>query len=152
MPLTEKPIIPPALVQIICDPWADVFIDDIHIGKTPFERVELDTGTHRLVFQHPEFEPIFRDILVESGEEISVEIDFWEAVGHVFVLVDTWAEVYVDGEYRDTTPLKKPLIVPLGKHTITLKNPAVEPWEEERTFRRGDPPCTRRVEFKPTQG
>ncbi len=142
----------PAALHLLCDPWADVFIDDIHYGKTPFGKVELDEGPHHLVFRHPEFETIRRDIALKSGEELTLRVNFWETIGRILILVDTWAEVYIDGEYRDTTPLKEPLIVPLGKHNITLKNPASEPWEVERSFYKGDPPCTLKVELKPANG
>jgi hypothetical protein len=35
-----------------------------------------------------------------------------------------WAEVFIDDQYRETTPLKKPLILSAGAHKIRLHNPA----------------------------
>jgi hypothetical protein len=34
-----------------------------------------------------------------------------------------WAEVYLDSEKIDTTPLKKPLVLPAGPHRLTLRHP-----------------------------
>jgi hypothetical protein len=34
-----------------------------------------------------------------------------------------WAEVYVESEKIDTTPLKKPLVLPAGQHRLTLRHP-----------------------------
>ena len=39
------------------------------------------------------------------------------------ILVDPWAEVYVDGKYQDTTPFAKALSIPEGEHKIEFKNP-----------------------------
>jgi serine/threonine protein kinase len=142
----------PASMRILCDPWADVYVDGFLLGKTPFESIEIEPGEHRLVFRHPEFEPIFRDINAESGQNIQMRINFWETVGRIIILVTPWAEVYIDGNFVDVTPLQEPLIVPLGKHTVTLRNPGAEPWEEQFIFNRADPPCTLRVELKPIQG
>ncbi|MGH7599758.1 MAG: serine/threonine-protein kinase [bacterium] len=34
-----------------------------------------------------------------------------------------WAEVYLDSEKIDTTPLKNPLVLPAGQHRLTLRHP-----------------------------
>ncbi|MGH7457296.1 MAG: serine/threonine-protein kinase, partial [bacterium] len=34
-----------------------------------------------------------------------------------------WAEVYLDSEKIDTTPLKNPLVLPAGPHRLTLRHP-----------------------------
>jgi hypothetical protein len=43
--------------------------------------------------------------------------------GFLKILVDPWAEVYVDGKYADTTPFSKALPIPEGQHKIEFKNP-----------------------------
>lgn len=141
----------PARLYIQCDPWADVYIDDILVGKTPFDYVQVEPGERRIIFRHPEFTPIFRDVEVESGGEINLAVNFWETVGRIVVLVNPWAEVYLNGNLIDVTPLKEPIIVPLGTSTITLKNPAADPWEKKLRFDRGDPPCTLRVDLQPVK-
>jgi len=142
----------PARLQILCDPWAEVYVDDILIGKTPLRFIQVEPGEHRLVFRHPTFAPIFRDVEAKPAENITLKINFWNTVGRIVILVDPWAEVYVDGDLIDVTPLKEPLIVSLGKHTVTLKNPLTDTWEKELTFRKGDPPCTLKVALKPANG
>jgi serine/threonine protein kinase len=142
----------PARLHIRCDPWADVYIDDILVGKTPFDFVQVEPGSHRLIFRHPEFAPIFRDVDVESGGEMNIKVNFWDTVGRIVVLVTPWAEVYVNGNYIDVTPLNEAIIVPLGTSTITLRNPAAAPWEEKLRFDRGDPPCTLKVNLQPAEG
>lgn len=142
----------PALVKVRVDPWADVYVDDIFFGKTPFESLGLTPGQHRLAFRHPNFAPIFRDVQANPGESLDVNVNFWDTVGRIIVVIDTWAEVYVDSELVGITPLEDPLIVSLGKHTVTLKNPAFDTWEEVLDFNRGDPPCTLKVDLKSAHG
>jgi hypothetical protein len=43
--------------------------------------------------------------------------------GFLRVVVDPWAEIYVDGKYTDTTPFDKALSIPEGDHKIEFKNP-----------------------------
>jgi serine/threonine-protein kinase len=141
-----------ARLKVQCDPWADVYLDDVLIDKTPFEAVEVKPGYHRLAFQHPAFPPVFREITAQPGQDIELNVNFWGTVGRIVVLVDTWAEVYVDGRIVGVTPLQEPIIVPLGTHKIVLKNPAFPLWEKDVTFQRDDVPCTLKVELKAAHG
>ena len=46
-----------------------------------------------------------------------------EARGHVRVLAKPWAEVLIDGEMVDTTPIGRPLPVSPGRHYVTFRHP-----------------------------
>ena len=41
--------------------------------------------------------------------------------GFLKVVVEPWAEVYVDGKYTDTTPFSRALTIPEGEHRIELQ-------------------------------
>ena len=142
----------PGTMRIQVEPWADVYLNDALIDKTPFAPMPIPPGRHHLVFQHPKFPPIFQDIEVKPGEEVLVQVNFWSTVGRIYVIVDTWANVYLDGNLVGITPLSEPIIVPLGKHLITLENPRFPIWQREIHFNRDDPPCTLKVEFKSFHG
>jgi eukaryotic-like serine/threonine-protein kinase len=43
--------------------------------------------------------------------------------GFLKVVVEPWADVYIDGRYAETTPFAKALSIPEGEHSIQLKNP-----------------------------
>ncbi len=47
--------------------------------------------------------------------------------GHLFVVCTPWAKVYVDGAYRETTPLSAPLALSPGEHRLELRNPNFSP-------------------------
>ena len=51
--------------------------------------------------------------------------------GHLRVLAQPWAEVSVDGEKIDTTPMAKPIPVAPGRHFVTFTHPNAP--EEKRT-------------------
>ncbi len=85
---TPTPTPPPPLVeeramgvlQITAKPWADVAIDGESKGRTPI-RVKVKAGKHRIVFSHPEFQPLPRVVNVQTGQDLPVDIDLtWEGV------------------------------------------------------------------------
>lgn len=53
--------------------------------------------------------------LAGAGEE--------EARGYLRVLANPWAEVLIDGELVDTTPIGRPLPVSPGRHYVTFRHP-----------------------------
>jgi len=104
-------------------PWAKVYVDNKLIGETPIAKpVLLAAGDHSVMFAHPSFDPIVMTVTVEPGKERSVEGNFIEKAGYLMCTVSPWAEVFVDEQYKDTTPLTKPLLLSAGKHTVRLKN------------------------------
>jgi hypothetical protein len=57
--------------------------------------------------------------------------------GFLKVIVDPWAEVYIDGRYADTTPFSRALSIPEGDHRIELKNPFFAKETRKVTIKRG---------------
>ncbi|MFH1735577.1 MAG: serine/threonine-protein kinase, partial [bacterium] len=96
-PLIAEIVLPPrpAWLRLQCDPWADVYLDGNFIGKTPLEIVEVLSGDHRLVFRHPKFPPIVRDLYVEPGRTNTIEVNFWETVARLYFYITPWAEVHI---------------------------------------------------------
>lgn len=56
-----------------------------------------------------------------------------EGKGWLKVLARPWAEIYVDGELVETTPVARPIAVEPGKRFVTFKHPAAP--EEKRTVK-----------------
>jgi serine/threonine protein kinase len=112
-------------VILTSTPWAKVYIDNQFIGETPIARpVILAAGTHTIMFMNPSFDPIVRSITVESNKESIIAGNFIDRAGYVLCSAIPWAEVYIDEQYKDTTPLTKPLVVSAGTHRFRFKNPA----------------------------
>jgi serine/threonine-protein kinase len=73
----------------------------------------------------------------ETRLEGSAPLGLGQSEGALRVLVDPWAEVWIDGKLLDTTPLSGPLTVPAGRHVLQLKNPYFVPDEREVTVEAG---------------
>ncbi len=107
------------------NPWAKVYVDGRLVGETPFAQpVYLVLGKHAITFSNPVFDPILKNIDVTKGQVQVVSADFLQNAGYLFCTVQPWAEVYVDEQYKDTTPLNKPIILTAGVHHVRLHNSA----------------------------
>jgi len=128
-------------LNITCDPWANIFINDRLIGQTPISQdIPLDAGTVRIGLVNPDFPPVVEDVKIEPGQKKRVSVNLWDYVGVIKLHVRPWADIYIDGKYIDRTPVSKPIIVPLGAHDIRLVNEYFKTWQDTLEFKRGDPP------------
>jgi serine/threonine-protein kinase len=120
----------PGYLQITCTPWAVVFINGDSIGTTPFEEsLELQPGRYEVILKNPEFPEYKSFIEIDDNEKTDIEISFWSLVGILSLEVSPWAEVYIDGEYKDTVPPQtRPLILRPGQHTLSLRHPTLGEW------------------------
>ena len=66
------------LLQIVVHPWAEIAVDEQHVGATPFRPLALAPGPHVVRFTHPEFKPFVRKVTVKAGETTRLEIDLSE--------------------------------------------------------------------------
>jgi len=104
-------------------PWAKVYVDNAFIGETPISKpIVLSAGKHSVTFMHPSFDPILRNITVQPNKETHVFADFIAKSGFINCIVNPWAEVFVDEQYKGTTPLEKPILISTGKHQVRFKN------------------------------
>jgi eukaryotic-like serine/threonine-protein kinase len=58
-----------------------------------------------------------------GGPPAPIGVTAGARVGHVRVLAHPWAEVSIDGEVIDTTPIGKPIAVAPGRHEVLLRHP-----------------------------
>jgi serine/threonine-protein kinase len=65
-------------VRVIVAPWAEVWVDGKHIETTPFAApLQLEEGTHKVVFKNPYFADVERQITLVDGEppmSLSIEL------------------------------------------------------------------------------
>ena len=105
------------------NPWAKVYIDNVFVGETPINKpLTLAAGKHSILFMHPSFEPILQTITVQANKELQVAGNFIESAGYLKCIATPWAEIYVDDQYKDTTPLEKPIVLSPGLHHVRFKN------------------------------
>jgi len=122
-------------VEVACAQWAKVYVDGQYIETTPLRNpLTVSAGEHEITFSNPSFSPITKTIRIKPGDRIRLNIDFLANPGFIKIVVQPWAQIFVDGEYRETTPLSAPLALEAGEHKISLRNPAFHKWERVLTI------------------
>ncbi len=134
---------------VTCSPWAKVFLDNQYLGETPLSGiVTVRPGQHTLNFTNPQFLPIVKTITAAPGVQQTVAANFFETAGYLIVTVVPWAELYIDDQYRDTTPMEKPIIVTAGTRKLRLHTPGFTDVVTEVSVPRND---TLRLSYSLTQ-
>ena len=110
-------------LKVTVSPWAEVFIDGRSFGVTPLgERLELTQGTHELMLKNPNY-PILTRKLVLDDTAALLNRDLEHEFAQADIRVQPWALVTIDGQFIDTTPMKRPVALTLGPHKIALNHP-----------------------------
>lgn len=138
-----------AQLTITVEPWAEILVDDQavdsqDVGSGYFAdqvnqtRLSLRPGRHTLTFVHPNFSPYSMQVEIQPGEEKTVHWSFLKNAGFLWVEVRPWAEVHIDNQYRDSTPLEKPIALSPGKHLLELKHPRLSSYRDFVAVQPGD--------------
>ncbi len=128
-----------AKIVFTSNPWAKVFVDGRLVGETPLAQpISLVQGKHSITFSNPSFDPILKSIEVLPERDQVVSADFMANAGFLLCAVQPWAEVYVDEQYKDTTPLNRPIILSTGSHRVRFHNNAFKDTMQEITIRPWD--------------
>jgi serine/threonine-protein kinase len=56
-------------------PWAEVTIDGMKVGTTPFRPIPLAPGAHTVLLVHPDYKPVERRVVVRAGETVRLDVD-----------------------------------------------------------------------------
>jgi hypothetical protein len=79
-PVVSAPAIDPARVRFVAYPWARVVLEDGSEFYTPrAQPVDLEPGSHRVVFEHPSFGAAEITLELSAGEQRVVRHVFEEA-------------------------------------------------------------------------
>jgi serine/threonine-protein kinase len=140
-PRLREPVLPEVAhgigtLRIDSSPWAVVYVDGDSMGSTPLT-LTLAAGTRQLRLRHPDFPEHQSNLDIHSGEADTLSVSFWRMVGQVSLEVSPWAQVYIDGVLRDTTPLDRPLILRPGTYTLRLEHPDLGHLERALTVAAG---------------
>jgi predicted DNA-binding antitoxin AbrB/MazE fold protein len=114
-------------------PWAHVYHKGKKLGTTPLANIPFQVGTHKLVLKNPRLN-IEKEVTVKivADKANTKIVDLMKGIkGTLKIRVNPWADVYIDGKRKGTTPLK-PIELTAGEHTVLVKN---ERLGAERSFR-----------------
>ncbi len=110
---------------ITCSPWAKVFIDGDSIDVTPMRKpIILEAGAHQLKLENPNYFSHVRKFDITSGKSDTISVSLKPAFGYLSLKVSPWAKLYINGRYREDTPLSGPIVLASGQNIIKLSNPA----------------------------
>ncbi|MGH1366718.1 MAG: protein kinase domain-containing protein [Calditrichia bacterium] len=127
---TMDAILQPSGVFVVCRPWGDIYVNGKKAETTPlFSPISLLAGSYLIEVRNPQYQTFEKQIKLTSGRIDTMEIVLQAAKGFLDIQVVPWAQIYVNGEYKETSPLQKPLALTVGKHSVRLLNPAYPSWE-----------------------
>ena len=109
-------------INVDASPWAFVYIAGDSLGITPMPLV-ASPGTYTITLRHPDFPPFETLVDVAPNRETPVYVSLWALVGRLELDVLAGTRVFIDGEYREETPLLRPILVKPGAHELTLVHP-----------------------------
>ena len=107
---------------VVAEPWAEVSIDGEKVGETPMGRIRLSAGEHTISLLNENFAGLITGrVSIRTDETVTSKYSFNES-GYLQIVVQPWADVFVDGRPVGQTPLQK-VRIPVGRHTVTLRHP-----------------------------
>ncbi len=108
---------------IECSPWATIFIDGDSIDTTPISGpILLKPGKHKIMLVHDTYPPIIKNIKLNRREIDSLKINLDNLVGRIICNVEPWGKIYINGEYKGTTPIQPIILLP-GNYMLKITNP-----------------------------
>ena len=70
-----SPVVDTGQVYVNARPWADVWIDGRLVGTTPLSAVSVPTGTHEIIWRHPEFGERRQTVVVSADVPTRLGVD-----------------------------------------------------------------------------
>lgn len=99
---------------------ADVFLDGTSIGKSPTTRVTYPPGNYRMRIEKAGYQAKEVSIDLKTDFDRTYRLEKYASV-LLRIIVQPWANVYIDGVLVGEVPPIKQLPVEIGQHTIELK-------------------------------
>jgi serine/threonine protein kinase len=127
-------------------PEENMVSDSIQImnEQTPeIKNQQADTANPSPVEQGPKIQKNSDSVIAMKNDEYpekdpnTVEGTPEIKPGGIFISTYPWAKIYIDGEYQETTPLKKPLKLDAGAYALRLENPNYKTIEQKITIQPG---------------
>lgn len=101
---------------------------NLMIDITPHEIKSKELKSEQLQKINPVI-PIIKEVEASKGVGINEKLNALE--GKLMVICYPWAEIYIDNQKFETTPLKNPITLSSGSHQIKLTHPNFPPIEKK---------------------
>ncbi|MFZ0391495.1 MAG: serine/threonine-protein kinase, partial [Calditrichia bacterium] len=124
---------------IICNPWAEVYIDNEYYQTTPLNQpISLAPGSYLVELRNPSNHNLQREVAVTAGKVDTLITRLKPAFGYLSLEVLPWAKVFIDNQYQETTPIREPLQLTPGSHIIRLENPGYSNLQDTLLIKAGE--------------
>jgi serine/threonine-protein kinase len=111
-------------LYIVAKPWANVYIDSTFYEETPLSNsISVDPGIRFIELKNPNFQTYSQYYSFNPGQEDTLIVELKMNVGFLNIRILPWAKIYIDGKYKETSPIESPLKLASGEHIVTLTNP-----------------------------
>jgi hypothetical protein len=122
-------------LRVDSTPWAEVYLDDVHLGRTPLVSEKVPAGVHTLTLVNKERALEYREpVEIRQGATVKKRFAFSGTLE--FTGVPEGREIYLDGALLGTAPLDAKSL-PVGTYELTVRDPVTR--AEERLWVRVDP-------------
>lgn len=136
---SEESRLQSGFIMVECQPWADIFIDDVKRESTPLKNpLQVSAGLHIVKLTHPEYPNYEQKINIKPDESLYISVNFDTTIGYLSCRVHPWGEIYIDGTIIGQTPLNNPVRLEAGKHVLMIKNPGYPEYKKAFTVRKND--------------
>jgi len=134
-------------LNVTSDPaGADVYFSGKKLGVTPFHNPHFPVGTHDIRIQKGNQFAVKR-VTVDENKETVTQVSLKASMGLVRLLVNPWANIYVDGKKIGVSPPMDNLELRPGEYQVKMENPAFRPVIKKVIVKAGST-VTLQYEFK----
>lgn len=108
---------------------ADVFINGVLVGKTPFEQKNLEEGDYEIQVKMPNYKTFKETIKLEKGKKVEINVALEKTDIYVSITSNPQgANVYIDGLLMGKTPIELTELSE-GEHILKLELDGYLPYE-----------------------
>lgn len=135
----EKVVVEMGGLYVACSPWAEVFIDGQKKETTPLVRpIMLQPGEYAIELKNPGFASHRRQLSIQPGQIDTLTVNLQPHFGYLNLRVIPWAEIYINGQFYEKTPIAKPISLPAGKYELKLTNPNFQTYIDSISIAAGE--------------
>jgi hypothetical protein len=132
-----RPITHP--LTIVSEPTgADVVLDGRVLGPTPRSLAAVGQGAHRLLLRHEGYHPLEQSITVPAPDNMFRVTLVALPPGTLVIRAQPYADVYIDGELKESGTVFYNQELPQGRYTVLLRHPHLGDYEQQVEVRSGE--------------
>ena len=78
---------------------ADVYVDDVYIGKSPLITDKIKFGTHKVRVEKNDYQKVEKEFYLDDGLTVEADIVMPADFADVSITTDSESDIYIDNEY-----------------------------------------------------